>query len=561
MRRRSSPGLLVGFGTLGLALAGLVIVETVLYREARAVETNRLRGATAVLAPYAAALFAQPSEQAETEIRRWAAASGLRVTLIGMNGVVHADSWMLPSLLLQLENHLQRPEVIAARRSEVGVAHRWSATTGFHTFYVARMVGSPERPVGFLRLAEDNAPGGWPWGGLLVALTVSIAAGWMAKSWARRHHEKVVRHLASWSDLPSDTELETIAEDADRHFRATRENLTREVEATRAALERVAEGVVLLDREGVVRFANPAAAQLLESAPAAGRALIEAVRQPEVLAAVQETLARGGTHHTSVTVPGGSELAVRVCALEHPTLAAAVVLRDVREERQLERARRALVADLAHELRTPLTVLSGLSEELAEGGASGETVATLSRQVARLRAFAEELEELARIEAGQLRLHVETVDVSAIAHQVAADLEGAARGAGVTLAVEGTPTPLRTDPVRLAQVVSNLVDNGVRYNRRGGRVTVRTAPVEGSVRIDVEDDGIGIPASEVGLVFQRFYRVRRQAETEGGSGLGLAIVKHLVGALGGTVSLASREGEGTVVTLVLPVSGPLSAEA
>jgi signal transduction histidine kinase len=245
-----------------------------------------------------------------------------------------------------------------------------------------------------------------------------------------------------------------------------------------------------------------------------------------------------------------------VCALEHPVLAAAVVLRDVRMERQLERARRALVADLAHELRTPLTVLSGLAEEMGEFGASAELAATLTRQVAKLRVFAEELEELARIESGQLRLHPDEVDASAISRQVIEDLRGSAESEGVALAAEGRPAPVHTDPVRLAQVLSNLVDNGIRYNRRGGHVTVRTAPAEDGVRIEVQDDGIGIPAGEIGLVFQRFYRVRRQAESEGGSGLGLAIVKHLVRALGGTVNLTSREGEGTLVTLLLPGAGP-----
>jgi signal transduction histidine kinase len=240
--------------------------------------------------------------------------------------------------------------------------------------------------------------------------------------------------------------------------------------------------------------------------------------------------------------------------LEHPVLAVAIVLRDVREERQLERARRSLVADLAHELRTPLTVLSGLAEEFEEAGTHGELASTLTRQVAKLRVFAEELEELSRIESGQLRLHVEDVDATAVTRQVIADLRGDAERAGVTLTAGGRPAPLRTDPVRIAQVLSNLVDNGIRYNRRGGHVTVRTGPTESGVRIDVEDDGIGIPADEIGLVFQRFYRVRRQAESEGGSGLGLAIVKHLVRALGGTVNLTSTEGEGTLVTLFLPDS-------
>jgi signal transduction histidine kinase len=212
------------------------------------------------------------------------------------------------------------------------------------------------------------------------------------------------------------------------------------------------------------------------------------------------------------------------------------------------------VADLAHELRTPLTVLSGLVEELAESIANQDLVATMARQVARLRAFAEELEELARIESGQLKLDLEEVDAVVVARQVVGDLRSVAEKRGVAVAVVGTATPLRTDSVRLAQVLTNLVDNGIRYNHPDGQVTVHIGAVDEGIRLEVEDTGVGIPASEVGLVFQRFYRVRRQAETEGGSGLGLAIVKHLVKALGGTVSLASRVGQGTTVTLLFPVA-------
>jgi two-component system phosphate regulon sensor histidine kinase PhoR len=559
MRKRSSPGLLVGLSTLAVALAGLVTLEAIHRGEGRAALEKRLRLAGEVLAASAEQLFAQPSGQADAEIRRWATASGLRVTLIAPDGRVHADSWTLPGLLSRMENHLERPEVVAARAGDVGVSRRRSATTDHPTTYVARAVGPPERPQGFLRLAQEEAPPGWPWGGILVAALAALVAGRLAESWARRYHEAAARHLAQWTELPPDAELEAISEETDRRFRATREAFTRELEATHTALEQMVEGVVLLDRQEVVRFANVAAVQLLGGDLSAGHPLVEAVRVPEVLAAVHETLAHGGIRHTSIALPSGVELAVRVCTLEHPMLAVAVVVRDVREERQLERARRALVADLAHELRTPLTVLSGVAEELSEAGASAELGSTLTRQVAKLRAFAEELEELARIESGQLPLHPEEVDVAAVARQVLADLRGIADRAGVTLKAEGGAAPLRTDPVRLAQVLVNLVDNGIRYNRRGGRVTVRITPSEGGVRIEVEDDGIGIPAAESGLVFQRFYRVRRRAEGEGGSGLGLAIVKHLVRALGGTVNLTSREGEGTLVTLVFRGSAPASS--
>ena len=555
MNRRRTPGLLVGVATLTLALAGLLLSAALDRSAGRAALTEQLQAALEALSPHAADLFRLSSEQADEEIRRWAAASGLRVTLIAPDGTVHADSWTLPSLLGRLENHLNRPEVQAARTRTVGSSWRRSVTTDRPTTYVARLIGPVENPIGFLRLAREDEPSQLPWLGSLVAFLVALAAGLLADRLGRQYHDATARHLAPWSELPVNSDLEAIADDVDRRFRSVREELSRELEATRAALEQVSEGVLLLDREGVVRYANRAAVALLGAPLGPGRALVEAVRAPEVLGVVNEVLNHGDTRHTSVSVPDGPELAVRATAVVHPLLAAAVVLTDVRGERQLERARRALVADLAHELRTPLTVLSGLVEELTEVKADATLTSTMSRQVERLRIFAEELEELVRIESGQLKLHRVDTDAAVVARQVVADLRPAAVARGVTVAVVGGPTQVHTDPTRLAQVLTNLLDNAIRYNRPEGQVTVRVGTEDGKVRIDVEDTGVGIPAAEVELVFQRFYRVRRQAEAEGGSGLGLAIVKHLVSALGGTVSLASREGKGTTVTLLLLAAG------
>ncbi|HVN75913.1 MAG TPA: ATP-binding protein [Thermoanaerobaculaceae bacterium] len=552
MSRRRTPGVAVGFVTFALGLIGLLLTQALSLSAGRAEATERLRAAVEALAPNAAGLFQLTSEQADEEIRRWAAASGLRVTLISPDGVVHADSWTLPTLLGRLENHINRPEVQAARTHTVGSSRRRSVTTDRPTAYVARLIGPVEKPVGFLRLAREDELLRWPASEILVVLVVALVAGVLADRWDRRTYGSTVRHLAAWTELPVNSDLEAIADDADRRFRAVREEFTRELDATRAALEQVSEGVILLDRDGVVRYANRAAGALLGAPLGPGRALVEAVRAPEVLGIVSEVLHHGGTHHTGVSVPDGPELAVRAAAVVHPVLAAALVLSDVRGERQLERARRALVADLAHELRTPLTVLSGLAEELTDLKADAALTTTMSRQVQRLRAFAEELEELTRIESGQLKLHVSDADATAVARQVVADLQSAAAKRAVAVAVVGGSTPLRTDPTRLAQVLTNLLDNAIRYNRPDGQVTVRVGSEDGKVRLEVEDTGVGIPAGEVELVFQRFYRVRRQAEAEGGSGLGLAIVKHLVSALGGTVSLASNEGKGTTVTLLLP---------
>jgi two-component system phosphate regulon sensor histidine kinase PhoR len=545
------PGLPVFVVTTLVALAAVTLVEWQHRRHDRATTVARLAEALEGLCGDATPLLLRSSAEADAIIREWAAAGGFRVTLVAADGRVHADSWTLPSLLDRLENHAQRQEIVLAAGGGFGVAHRRSLTSDRFTTYVAKLTRTGDRSSGTLRLSVEDTPRVFSWSAVMMALLGAAMAGALAQTLGRRFHEQVARHLVPWTDLPGDAALAAQAEKADRLFRATQERLAHEANVTRAAVDEVGEGVALVDTAGVVRFANAAATRLIGDDLRIGRPLVEGIRAPELLAALHDVLERGGARHTSCVGATGVELVVRVCALDHPILAVAVVWRDISGERQLERARRALVADLAHELRTPLTVLAGVSEELAEEGIAADVLATLERQVRRLRTFAEDLEELAAIESGQLQLHDEELDASAIARQVAGDLAGEAERAGVAVSVSGGPVTLRTDPSRLFQVLTNLVDNGIRYNRQGGMVEVVVERMDSGARIVVRDSGVGIPAVEVGLVFQRFYRVRRGSQSEGGSGLGLAIVKHLVGALGGTVHLASEEGKGTVVTVEL----------
>ena len=553
MRHRSRSANAVALVTLALALALVAAVEWRHRRAATAGLEGDLRRTAERLSSDAARLLSLPVADADAEIRRWAAASGLRVTLIASDGRVVADSWTLPSLLDRLENHAGRPELrAAATGGGVSLSRRRSSTTDRALVYAARELDRGSGNGGFLRVARDEPAPGFPWFAILGAAVVAVGVGRLSHLLERRRHDSVARHLQAWAELPPTADLAALAEEADRCFREQREDILREVEATRAALSEVGEGVVMLDTHGIVRFVNPAATALLGGDLAVGHALVEATRAPDLISAVGEVLKSGKASHTSVSLANGCELSARVCPVSHPVLAVAAVLRDTREQRQLERSRRALVADLAHELRTPLTVLAALAEEFREAGlVDGDLVATLERQVLRLRTFAEELEELAALESGQVRLHLERVDVAEVVGQVVADLGAEAQTATVALTSSGG-AELETDPVRLGQVLTNLVENGIRYNRPGGRVEIRTATAGDAVLIHVEDDGIGIPAAELPLVFQRFYRVRRGAAPKGGSGLGLAIVKHLMRALGGSVQLSSREGAGTTVTLSFP---------
>ncbi|MFN3412457.1 MAG: ATP-binding protein, partial [Thermoanaerobaculum sp.] len=478
---------------------------------------------------------------------------GLRVTLVAADGTVAADSQVPYPHLALLENHGQRPEVRQALELGEGSAHRLSATTGAFTWYLA-VRAEDEGQAWVIRVAEEKSRLSFPWLWLWTLALGAAGVGWWAHHLLAYWQRDIYQHLAVWCELPANAEPPAMAYEADRRFRKLKEELTRELEACRQALSRVAEGVVLLDREQVVRFANPSALELLGKLPE-GEPLWEHCQNPQLLALVGEGLL-GAEHRHAEVAHQGRTLAVTLTALQHPVLALGLLVRDISPQARFEAARRAFVADLAHELRTPVTVLGGVLEELKDRKVAPELADMLGRQVQRLSRFASDLEELVRIETGRLQLERAPVELEALAREVVADFAPRAQAQGVSVAVEGKPVTIISDRLRLAQVVSNLVDNAIRYNRRGGSVTVRVSPHQDGARLVVEDTGLGIPESEIPLVFQRFYRVRRgEAETTG-SGLGLAIVKHLVARLGGRVNLASTLGEGTQVTVELPAEAP-----
>lgn len=229
--------------------------------------------------------------------------------------------------------------------------------------------------------------------------------------------------------------------------------------------------------------------------------------------------------------------------------------------RRLEAAskrERDFLLNVGHDLRTPLTSISGYAETLADGTVGSDDLprvaAVLQRQSKRLSRLVEDLMLLARLEAREFTLRTEAVDLGAHIAGVAEEFRARAGEAAVRLAIEVEPTgPVEADPVRIAQVVSNLIENALRYAPEGGRVDVVVRAAPGETRIEVADNGPGIEAEDLPRVFERLYVAQRyRAVRPEGSGLGLSIVHELVAAMGGTVEVASEPGRGTTVTVLLP---------
>ncbi|MFG2463592.1 sensor histidine kinase [Streptomyces sp. NPDC048523] len=232
---------------------------------------------------------------------------------------------------------------------------------------------------------------------------------------------------------------------------------------------------------------------------------------------------------------------------------------------RLEEQRKVMVSDVAHELRTPLSNIRGWLEAAHDGLAVPDPafVSSLLEEAVQLQHLINDLQDLGAADAGALRLHRKPVRIDELLGQVAAAHQGLAETAGVTLTVltppPGTPHPplLDADPVRLRQTVSNLLSNAVRHTPAGGTVTLRryvTDPGD-ELAVEVSDTGSGIPAGDLPYVFDRFWRAEKSRNrSTGGSGLGLAIVLKLAEAHGGTVEVASTEGEGATFTLRLPTA-------
>jgi two-component system phosphate regulon sensor histidine kinase PhoR len=481
-----------------------------------------------------------------------------------------------PPGLAQLENHALRPEVAAALAGGVGVHERVSGTVGRPLLYVAIPIDG-----GALRVATSAArveaetaallralAGAGAVGLALAGLLVAVIAAFLT----RRVRELlgVVRGIAAGDltrRLPwrSGDELGAIATAIDEMAEQHRRRLTEasdEQERLTAVLEGMVEGVLVVDRGGHVILANPRLRELFRAWGAVeGRPVLEVIRRAEVEDALREAARTAEPVSREILLGADGGRQIEMYAVRFPRqgmlLGTVAVFHDVTELRRLEGVRREFVANVSHELRTPLTAIRGYAEALQSDVPSEKRQQFLDvilRHADRLTALIEELLELSRIEGGTRELSLEAIDVAAMARGLLQDLKPRLDARELRAEVVGREAPrARADRRALEQVLLNLLDNAVKYSDPGGAIEISVAASKDGVRIEVSDTGIGIPESDRGRIFERFYRVDKARSRDlGGTGLGLAIVKHLVQALEGDVFVSARDGKGTTFSVHLP---------
>lgn len=336
-------------------------------------------------------------------------------------------------------------------------------------------------------------------------------------------------------------------------------------ERLQAVLSSMREGILAVGPDKTILLANDAGRELLEfsAAEPQGRPLLEVTRVRPVYDAVQDAFAQPEPIQREFDVVGSQRrrLALRANRLPgNPCPGVMVVLHDVSDIRRLENLRRELVANVSHELKTPLAAIKAYAETLRLGAVNDPEhnlafVARIEEQAERLHQLILDMLQIARVEAGDETFEIVDVPLREVFDECAAQFADAAAARKIEFRVDQPDEKVlvRADEEGVRTILSNLVDNALKYTPEGGRVAVRAMPNHRFVALEVQDTGIGIAEKDQARVFERFYRADKARSREaGGTGLGLSIVKHLAQAFGGSVGLDSRLREGSTFRVSLP---------
>jgi len=332
-----------------------------------------------------------------------------------------------------------------------------------------------------------------------------------------------------------------------------------------AVFNSMVEGLLLLDGEGRIQIANRQFARLFGAGDnLTGKTIIEAARMHEVAELVDGLSADEPAHGGELRLPGLPDrwLEVNAAAVfdeQRGRQGTVVVFHDLTRLKKLERNREEFVANVSHELRTPLSLIKGYTETLLDGAKDNPEVSqkflqTIDRNAERLKLLIEDLLTISELESGRIRLQLQPVALKPLVGKLCEDFKPRAASREVTLVNEVPDLTAKADSDRVQQVLSNLVDNAIKYGGAEGTVTIRGRTTEaGKIELCVADNGPGIPDDARERIFERFYRVdKARSREQGGTGLGLSIVKHIIQNHGGKVWVESELGKGSRFYFSLP---------
>lgn len=532
-------------------LASLLIIMGFLYDYFGGVEENQLRDELS--------LAAAAVEDGGTDYLSRLTADRCRLTWIAADGSVLYDT---KTNAESLENHASRAEVSQALATGTGESTRYSSTLMEKTMYYAQRLDDGT----VLRISISRATVGMIAVGMIQPLLiVLIVALILSGLLARRLSRRIVDPLNSLDlEHPLDNdayeELSPLLKrihhqhvEIQTQLRELREKTDEFTQITGS----MREGLVLLDEHGSILSIN-AAAQALFGADAqcVGRDFLTIERSHEISAAIQAAAADGHSEVRAERAGRVYQFDISRITSDGKFLGTVILAFDITEQEFAERNRREFTANVSHELKTPLQGIIGSAELIENGMVRPDDlprfVGHIHAEAARLVTLIDDIIRLSQLDEGDA-MPTEPVDLLAVSQEAAENLHDAAAARNVTVSVTGQPAVLPGVRRLIYEIVYNLCDNAIKYNRDGGRVDVTVAADAGGSSITVADTGIGIAPEHQARVFERFYRVdKSHSKASGGTGLGLSIVKHAVQYHHGRIELESTPGTGTTIRVVFP---------
>lgn len=477
-----------------------------------------------------------------------------RFTLVDADGEVLYDSQATEE---DMENHLEREEIAEALESGHGSSARYSSTLTERTFYEATRLESGN----ILRVSVSQVTVGALILGMLPAICAIVLISIVVALLLSHKMAKSIVKPLNELDLENPAENETYEELAPiltklnkQHKQITRQmqELRQKSDEFEQITDSMNEGLVLLDKKGMILSINAAAKELFGTGEMAiGRDFLTLDRNTEMSRAIEKAL--DGKKAELREERNGSEYQFIINHTESDGKMIGVVILcfDITETAFAERTRKEFTANVSHELKTPLQSIIGSAELLENGLVKPEDtkrfIGNIKNEAIRLVSLINDIIRLSQLDEDSETV-TESVDLYDIANEVIEALTVSASKKQVELRLNGESCVMNGIRRYLYEIVYNLCDNAIRYNKDGGKVMIDLKSKDGNIVLSVSDTGIGIPAEHQNRIFERFYRVDKSHSKEtGGTGLGLSIVKHAVAYHGGTIKLESKPQEGTTI--------------
>ncbi len=482
--------------------------------------------------------------------------SMFRLTLVASDGVVLYDS---QTDVKQMENHLDREEIIEAINTGKGSSARYSETLGKKTYYEAILLTNGN----VLRISVNQITVGVLIFAMLPSIfSIFLIALILALILANKMTDNIVKPL---NKLDVENLLENdiydelapmvrkISNQQDKITKQMQE-LNQKADEFKQITDSMSEGLVLLNKNGVIISINGAAKELFDVGDdAVGRDFLTIYRSLEMNNAIKKAL--NGKHSELREKRNGNEYQFMINRIESEGNTEGVIILsfDITEKAFAERNRREFTANVSHELKTPLQSIIGSAELLENGLVKPEDVkkfiGNIKNEAARLVSLINDILDLSQLDEN-IEIEKESVDLYQVIEEVVEDLSIFAKQQEVEIEINGEHCEIKGIRRYLYEIVYNLCDNAIRYSDKKGKVTIELKNKDGNIILSVTDDGIGIPVEHQSRIFERFYRVDKSHSKEtGGTGLGLAIVKNAVAYHDGKIKIESNIDKGTKVTI------------